>query len=652
VRLGLTSTRRIVAVAALALTVVGLPSAFALLRAAPTPAPSPVAELLVVGGGANSQRSYRVPIVLSEWVPGRPIELRDAATERVRDPWVGWPMIEIPTQRGTWVTSQSTGDSGIIDVFVEKAGARRRVTFAKGDDLLGDVSPDGRRAAVSTGRWNEDSHYDIAIVSLEDGTTTAVTKGEETDAFPRWSRAGDRIAFLRRSWVNDAYRLCVVNPDGSDLACPETWLGTTGLLGWIDDDRLLAMSERDGRRAVVVADTRDATVRPIGLEMDEDPVLSPDGNWLACRCERLGYGPGTWFVMPLGRESEARPITIPPDFSGARVAFTSLGRRAPISALSIHFGISAPVVGVPHQFVARAIMGNHLSDRLARVRWHSDDPAILTIDSLTGVAGPRRPGRARVHATLPGWRTAALDVAVQPGLSAAVAREPWDSTWATRWFDYGTPRPVVVQRPTGPMLNVNGDGSFSSGVLSRQVFAVAKGLSVEADVSLRLTRLQWQQVQFGLAGPVDVDSVSSADRRNGIIRSSSDILSACSLALPAGEGISKVDKMTVADGLHPRNIPLPASIVDGRLARVRLQLFPDGRCGIAIDGRAVFISQAPTVLRTSARIHYSGNAVKTQALLGPLEIWTGVRDGVDWSAVPLTAVDARPAERVPPVRVP
>ena len=77
-------------------------------------------------------------------------------------------------------------------------------------------------------------------------------------------------------------------------------------------------------------------------------------------------------------------------------------------------------------------------------------------------------------------------------------------------------------------------------------------------------------------------------------------------------------------------IPLPPEANTGRWYRVRLQIFPDGRCGIAVDGKPLGIDATLRRLDRPAWLVVYGNSIGTRMLVGPLEVWEGVKEGVDW----------------------
>ena len=83
------------------------------------------------------------------------------------------------------------------------------------------------------------------------------------------------------------------------------------------------------------------------------------------------------------------------------------------------------------------------------------------------------------------------------------------------------------------------------------------------------------------------------------------------------------------------------NVNDGRWFRVRVQIFPDGRCGVAIDGRPITITGVG--VRSDARYLavLDGNSYHTRVLTGPVDIWTGIRPGVDWLAFDTAQVKPR-----------
>lgn len=631
VRAGLTSGRRIAAVAAALLLTVLVPTTLIALKSMAPKPPVPMAELLVVSSGEQQNRGWRVPLVAGEWVPGRDIVLPSSQSEVVvGDPRISRPAIEIPGAPGSWVHSMTTSDdSGGIELVVQSARGVRRFPKSPGDDLLGDVSPDGRFAAIAAGRWNADSHYDIAIVDLTTGAYRQVTSGDDSDQHPRWNHAGDRIAFLRSSWSEEATYICLVNPDGSDLHCPREWKSIGYPVGWIDHNRLLLLRASGKWQELIAADVHDYRITSLG-EMASVAAISPDGRWLACRCERIGYPPNTWFVMPVGRSLEARPVVVPPDVAMATITFSDVGRAPAISQVSIEVGPAMPEVGVPHRLTAHAIVGGRRTEALERVRWFAQDTAVLTIDSLTGETLPRRTGRTMVRAEFAGWSTASREIEVRDDDARLVAEETWGDDWKSRWYDYGWPAPRLRVRDGVRVFDVNGDGSFQSGAITLRDFPSATGVMVDTRLSLRITRDQWQVVKVTVRGAVDLRRVSPADRRNGLLGSVGVPRGECSLSVPNGEGRTRARELLASLGDEHVVRPLPEGVRDGRWLAVKMGVLPDGRCAVAVDDTAIFVSQERMKSSGRVQIQLSGSSRDTETAVAGLRIWQGVPPDVPW----------------------
>ncbi len=81
--------------------------------------------------------------------------------------------------------------------------------------------------------------------------------------------------------------------------------------------------------------------------------------------------------------------------------------------------------------------------------------------------------------------------------------------------------------------------------------------------------------------------------------------------------------------------PGPLNVRDnlksGNWYRLRLQVFPDGSCGLALNGVALARTPPALKLDRKFRILLGGQSVGTRLLVGPLEAWRGVRTDVDWS---------------------
>ena len=93
-------------------------------------------------------------------------------------------------------------------------------------------------------------------------------------------------------------------------------------------------------------------------------------------------------------------------------------------------------------------------------------------------------------------------------------------------------------------------------------------------------------------------------------------------------------EITLQVGVDSKTVNTSFPIHTGQWHRVRLQIFPDGTCGLAINGRAVGRSTTRVPLDRPYRVWTEGKSIGSTVLVGPLEVWTGVRTDVDWGALP------------------
>lgn len=185
---------------------------------------------------------------------------------------------------------------------------------------------------------------------------------------------------------------------------------------------------------------------------------------------------------------------------------------------------------------------------------------------------------------------------------------------------------VTTDATLGHVLIPNGDASFSSGVMSRTTIDGSRGLGLEARVSHPLTALQWQRVTLSLDPNVDSLELARWDRRTGSPLSRPGPAASCHITLPSGEG---PDARRRANLAGVRDALIPTGLLSGAPFLVRLQVFPDGRCGVAINGKPIGVVETPH--RSSGyRIRVEGAMVGTRIAVGPVDVWTGIRPGIDW----------------------
>ena len=139
-------------------------------------------------------------------------------------------------------------------------------------------------------------------------------------------------------------------------------------------------------------------------------------------------------------------------------------------------------------------------------------------------------------------------------------------------------------------------------------------------VSVPVTRPKWQQLRVAFAPNIEI--LEDGLQAGG-----------CTFALPAAEGLAAMGQLVISDGKDGVLLPAGPNLRDGSWHRFRLQIFPDGNCGVAIDGLPLWRSGHPMDTRASYRLAIYGHSVDTKVLMGPVKIWQGVKEGVAWNAL-------------------
>jgi eukaryotic-like serine/threonine-protein kinase len=150
----------------------------------------------------------------------------------------------------------------------------------------GQLSPDGKRLAISVGNPKQD----IWIFDLEHGSRTRLTFDDATHFMPSWSADGQRVAYTSQMGAT---------------VMSGTTLHAKQASGGGQDELLLAL--------------KDATGIPVSLFW---PQWSPDGRYLVYMQQSGPTGASVWAIPTSG---EAKPqLLIKPESSSGKVTFVRI----------------------------------------------------------------------------------------------------------------------------------------------------------------------------------------------------------------------------------------------------------------------------------------------------------------------------------------
>lgn len=531
-------------------------------------------------------------------------------------------------------TTSAYPDSGGVEVAVTTAGqpGAARLTHSRGDDFARAWSPDGRWLVIATDRWTNRSRTDLLIVDPDhpDSAVRRLTfNARARDETPLWSPDGTRVAFLRSSIDSPPTSLCVVSVDAHGERCFNVPGHTASVpLGWINAVEVAGQfTDSAGDPQILAVNTLDGTYRLLldGLELAQSHVP----GWIACYCRRSTAEPYQPMVLPAARPDHAIRI-LPAEPPPAVVLFPAATPRSFLGRIAIA-GAEHPI---PRDGAYKLRLEGWNADgdpaEPLAARWGTNDTAAATIDSA-GVVHPRREGRVLVRVTAGGWRSDSAWVTIGPPEAQTVTVENWRRGIEAPWVPFGTPPPYTGRVRGEIALVPNGDSTWSNGVyLDRRLPAIG-GLGVELRLSTPLTSPEWQEFALLL---VSADSLNTGawDLRRGELPIPNEQWRECAARYPSSESEVGHGSLRFTWGIY-REVPAPPSMPTGRWTRLRLQLFPDGRCGLAVDGRALSILERLAPPGDSMMVLLESRSFHTRIAAGPIEVWLGVRRDVDWDVV-------------------
>lgn len=591
-----------------------------------------------VDDAVRSDGALAVPLT-----SGRPASLAMAVASLERPPAIS------PDGRSVaW--SELSPDSTTIDIWLRTPTGTRRLTQRARDDVAVEWLPDGSALLGLSNQWSPQDlgSYDVAIIDTATGAARPLTRGPEHEGMPRASPDGLRVAYQRESAHGDRM-LCVLSRFATGDDAPRCLLvqgiGVTTVIGWTSTSEVLVIVDSGTVQPVVRVDVDRDVTTTIRRGFALAAQLSPDRRWLQATMsvDQL-VGVREW-VMPVAAPQEARQVRSPRPLLRSPWWEGPMDTSGVVRRLVFADSVSTIAPGVRSQLRVQALARDGLALPLTvPVHWWSSDTTVAVVDSAGELRGLRR-GTVRITAALsrdtPDVRA---DVS---GPTLAVSRvirveavplrplmaELWSADWRERWISFGEPAPSVVRTAGGDVaLAPNGDGVYKSFVLQRAEATAEGGLGVELRLSTPITRTTWQAARAALVSVPDTASFASAAQDGPSPDfDGSDVR--CGIAYPA-PGMGSATRRLVVTGGVGTWVDLGAlgdTLASGDWWTLRLQLLPDGRCGIAVNGRVVWVSPEPLDVRRPRRLRLGDESVGTRILFGALRSWRGVQPDLDWN---------------------
>lgn len=635
-RLGLVSPARL-AVALIGILAVFAVTAIAVTNRA-TPQPPDAVLALVFADSTGRVSIESVDIRQAGWSPQDTL---------VPQPWPAPDIVlssgngfsaDYSSLTGALITTQSVHDSGTIDLFLYRPGEPVRSFLPGfGDDGQPAFSPDGRMVAYSTARWDPLMHYDIAMAGIDDSVPRQLTSGPSSDGRVRWSPDGSRIAFGRSNWGARPNEICIIEISSDHTRCwPTREPESDGWpLGWLDADHLVVLYGAGAEARLSILQWSTGDLRLIVEGVGGEASVSPDATWLFCLCGLGADGLRATAILPIAAPSLVRPVRIGSRASRILLYAFWLSSRASITPSTVSIA-SQPFAhaGVPVQMRAafRDGRGNSLS-ALGGARWRVTNPLAGSIDSLRGIlTASGGTSDLTVVVSAGAGVSDSATIVVTSESAQLVIDEQWDDG-LSRWMRFGSPSPTVSvdSRSNRAFLN-NGDGSFESGAISRFEIDPSRGAAIDAEVTTPITLPQWQVVRLALRTLDDTAILKTAEGVNDTPRFAA-VTEWCAFDYPQ-EGRLFGPRRVASIG--SREFAARATMMDiggGRTWRIRVQLFPDGRCGVAVNGKPVGIVDGGAAPTGMLRAQIAGNSYRTRVAVGRVRVYAGVLTDIEWGEV-------------------
>jgi hypothetical protein len=197
----------------------------------------------------------------------------------------------------------------------------------------------------------------------------------------------------------------------------------------------------------------------------------------------------------------------------------------------------------------------------------------------------------------------------------------------------------VDDAPEGHALFLDGDANFHTGVYYGSPFDGTSGLAVKAELSTPATRRQWQTFTTAFAFTVNTRALRQWDHTSGYVWARERLGSPahlCEFDYPlSNESPGTLDTMSMGSTGPKPSAAAPRALSSGAWYTLLLQVFPDGRCGAAVNGEASLLSASMRLPLDSLYLMFIARSVQTRMLLGRVEVYRGIVPGIAWEHVGL-----------------
>jgi hypothetical protein len=550
----------------------------------------------------------------------RPPESFHVTGPRVRGPFRG------SEGEHLWFRRLGRGDERpwIQQVLSDGPGG---ITIRTGGDVsLVDVSPEGRRILYNA-QDLEALEYTTHLWMLDasSGTHTRLYAAFEGAGVggAAWSPRGDRIALVIMGLPDT---LAILRPDGSEV--DRRAIPGLGGVHWCGSDRLVSTIEVEGTRRLVLLDPTTLRHRFLPEEdfVAASPLCSPDGD---AALYSVARDLNVRLRLRDLRSGETWDLPHDPTWSNLRVRWLSEGPRAVPERLEVS-ALPGPLSWGDRVVMEARVIRSDGSARAAEVEWRTQDASVAWA-SPEGVLYANGIGRARIEATWDGWLVDSLIVAVggEAGRGTLFS-DGFEELDRERWSPIGYPSPRVTTLDGESVLELLGDGIYEDGILLREGLSGHHGVTLEAEVRLRLTRRDRQRVRICL---FDGEVPELAENRALEIFELRVRQMPCVL-YPTGE-LAFQDTTRIRVRVHPSpvtgTIDVSEHLPFSEWTHLALQVGVDGNLEVLVNRDPVYTSPVRLFRDPPPqwRVLLLGSAVDTRVFVRNVAVWPGLRYGRD-----------------------